>query len=84
MRTSGISGSKRLNIDDEVLAFDLGNAVSLRLLKFDREVAENQAKLIAYEVSKIFGDGSDTDGDDLSQSQMYTGSSGFGGVDITQ
>ena len=60
VRTSGIAGSQRLNIDDDIVAFDLDNAVSLRLLKFDRAVAENQARLIAYEVSKIFGD-SDSD-----------------------
>ena len=35
----------------------MDSAVSLRLLIFDREVMENNAKLIAYEVSKIFGDG---------------------------
>jgi len=35
----------------------------LRLLQFDNEVAKQNARLIAYEVSKIFGDGSDTSGD---------------------
>lgn len=58
VKTSGIAGSKRLQIQDEMVAWDLDNAVAFRLLIFEREVAEQQAKLIAFEVSKIFGDGS--------------------------
>lgn len=37
------------------MAVDL--AASLRLLRFDNEAAGANAKRIAYEVSKIFGDG---------------------------
>ncbi len=63
VETSGIAGSKRLRIADEVMALDFDNAVSLRLLKHRRLVAENAAKLIAYEVSKLFGS-SDTENED--------------------
>lgn len=49
-----------LDITDEVVALDLELAVTYRLLKFDVETQQNQAKLIAYEVSKIFGSGEDT------------------------
>jgi hypothetical protein len=44
----------RLGIEDEVTALDLDNAVSLRLLQFDAEQMKQNARLIAYEVSKIF------------------------------
>jgi hypothetical protein len=58
--------SERLGIKDELLAWNLENAVSLRLLKFDREVAEQSARLVAYEVSKIFGDPKESEPDDPS------------------
>lgn len=58
VETSGIAGSVRLEITDPVLAWDLDNAVTLRLLYFHNEQRQGDAKMIAYEVSKIFGDGS--------------------------
>lgn len=64
MRTSGIAGSRRLGITDEVLALDLDNAVALVLTTFDNEWRATDAKLIAYEVSKMFGDGEGGDDDD--------------------
>lgn len=54
-RTSGIAASVRLNVTDEARALDIDNACSLRLLRFDTEVAKQNARLTAYEVSKIFG-----------------------------
>lgn len=62
-RESGIAASVRLNIEDEVMALDLDNAVSLRLLQFDTERMRQSARLIAYEVSKLFGDGSEDEGE---------------------
>lgn len=53
-RESGIAASVRLGIEDEVRAFDIDNACSLRLLRFDTQIAKQNARLIAYEVSKIF------------------------------
>jgi hypothetical protein len=35
VRTSGVAGSARLGITDAVLAWDLDNAVTLRLMQFD-------------------------------------------------
>jgi hypothetical protein len=43
------------------LEFDL--ACTVRLSKFDAERDERLARLIAYEVSKMFGDGSEQDDD---------------------
>lgn len=60
-RESGVRASERLEIADKVVAWDLENAVTYRLLKFDNEKQKQMAKMIAYEVSKIFGDGSDDD-----------------------
>lgn len=36
-RDTGIPASRRLNIKDEVVAFDFDRAVTLRLLRFDNE-----------------------------------------------
>jgi hypothetical protein len=36
-RESGIAASQRLKIKDEVLALDIDNAVSLRLLRYDQQ-----------------------------------------------
>lgn len=67
VRTSGIAASVRLGIKDEVRALDIDNAASLRLLQFDTDVMKQSARLIAYEVSKIFGSGeSDDDGEKYS------------------
>lgn len=53
-RESGIPASVRLELD-ETLGLDIDNAITLRLIQFDNERAGEQAKRIAYEVSKIFG-----------------------------
>lgn len=53
-RNTGIPPSIRLNITDEVQAMDADNLVTLRLLQFDQQQAESQAKQIAYEVAMIF------------------------------
>ena len=49
----------RLGITDWWIAQDIDNAVAYRLLEFDNESRLEQmkasAKLIAYEVSKMFG-----------------------------
>lgn len=47
VRTSGIAGSVRIGIEDEVLALDFDNAVALRLMRFDRHCREHQANLLA-------------------------------------
>lgn len=73
VRSSGIPGSKRLEIRDGVLALDLDNAVALRLLQFDEKVKKNDRKLLAYEVCKMaFGSGeSDEDLPDIIKSDPY-------------
>jgi hypothetical protein len=53
VRSSGVPGSKRLQIADSVTALDFDNAVALRLLQFDEKVKENDRKLLAYEVCKM-------------------------------
>lgn len=44
-------------------ALDFDLACSYRVLLHEMEMQKGMAKLIAYEVSKIFGDGSSGDGD---------------------
>ncbi len=56
-RSSTQTAGEWLEIKDPVLALSLQNAVTLRLLMFDTECRKTDAKRIAYEVSKIFGDG---------------------------
>lgn len=53
-RDTGVPASQRLKIRNEVLAIDFDKAVSLRLLEYDNERMQTQAKLTAIEVSKIF------------------------------
>ncbi len=53
-RDTGVPASQRLKIRNEVLAIDFDKAVSLRLLEYDSERMQSQAKLTAIEVSKIF------------------------------
>lgn len=60
-RDTGIPASQRLQIKDEVAALDLDFAVSFRLFRLRQEEMKGQARMIAYEVSKIFGGGSDND-----------------------
>ncbi len=63
-RDTGTPASQHLQIKDEVLALDFNLAVTLRLLRFDNEVMKQQAKVTAYEVSKIFGSGEDEEATD--------------------
>lgn len=57
-RNSGCRASELVGIDNSVAALDFDMACALRLIKFDNEAAEMNAKLIAYEVVKAaFGDG---------------------------
>lgn len=45
----------RLGIENPVIALDLDLAIAYRLQRYDNEALKDHAKLIAYEVSKIFG-----------------------------
>lgn len=45
-RETRIPASIRLNIKDEVLALDLDNAVTLRLLRFDNDEKANDRKFL--------------------------------------
>lgn len=58
-RDTGTPASDRLGIRDEVVALEFDLAVSLRLLRFDNERAEAQAKRIAYECRRMFFGGED-------------------------
>lgn len=50
--------SEWLEIEDETEALGLELAITFRLLEFDNKVAQQNAKLIAYEVARtLFGDG---------------------------
>jgi hypothetical protein len=49
-----------LNIRNEIVALDFDLACTLRLIRYDNERAETQAKLTAIEVGKLFGGGDDT------------------------
>ena len=42
-------------IEDEMAKLDFDLACAFRLILHDNECREGQAKLIAYEVSKLFG-----------------------------
>lgn len=70
-RDTGTAASEHLQIRDEVIALDFNLAVSLRLLRYDNEVMKTTAKLIAYEVSKIFSDREDEELDDLLKNDPY-------------
>ena len=45
-------------VDDDIAALDFDLTCAFRLVMYDNECRKGQAKLIAYEVSKLFGDGS--------------------------
>ncbi len=62
----------RLNIKDEVTALDMDNAVSLRLLQFDAEQMKQNARLTAYEVSKIFSTEKQQDGGNYEDANTET------------
>ena len=65
VRDSNIAGSVRLGLKGWWRAADLDNAVTLRLRQHDTKESMDQmktsAKLVAYEVSKMFGDGGGDD-----------------------
>lgn len=50
-----------LEVQDRAAAFDFEKAITLRMLAYDNKQTEDEiialAKRIAYEVSKLFGDG---------------------------
>ena len=62
-RNSGTRPSDLAGITCENAALDFDITCAFRLELHDAEVRKTQAKLIAYEVSKIFGDGSETTDD---------------------
>jgi hypothetical protein len=55
--------SERLGIKGEVAALGIDLAVSSRLFLLEQEVNERQARLIAYEVAKLWS--GTTDGDTI-------------------
>lgn len=58
-RNGGVRPSSLVEIEDPVVALDFDLGCTLRLLHFDNDVREAQAKRIAYEAVKMaFGDGS--------------------------
>ncbi len=75
-RQTGIPLSRRFAIKDWWTATDLDNAATIRLRQFDLEdqtmSMKNQARLIAFEVSKIFSDGNDDDDDpDVGNAEVW-------------
>lgn len=60
----GVLPSQRLGIEGEVAALSFDLAVCSRLFLLEQQQAEYQAKLIAYEVSKIFAPPKEGEGDD--------------------
>ena len=67
-RESGIAASTRLGITDSVEALNVDNAVTLRLLHFDREQAEYERKMLAQEVCRqAFGSGDEDEVSDAVQ-----------------
>ena len=64
--------SELADIQDDIAALDFNLACGYRLELHEMEKAKTNAKLIAYEVSKLFGDGSDDDGDiDTSGAEVW-------------
>lgn len=58
-RNAGARASELVGIEDPLVALDFDLACTLRLLQFDNDMHEAQAKRIAYETVKMaFGDGS--------------------------
>ena len=56
-KLAGQRPSDLAGIKDEIAALDFDLACSFRLEIYEGEKMKTTAKLIAYEVSKIFGDG---------------------------
>lgn len=63
-RDGGVRSSEMAGIQDETAALDFDLACAIRLNQYSIERDELRAKLIAYEVSKLFGS-SDADDDDF-------------------
>lgn len=62
-----------LKVEDEAAALDFEMAIAFRLLVFDNECAEAQAKRIATEVSKaLIGDGETSDENSVGRVTEYT------------
>jgi hypothetical protein len=64
VRSSGIAGSVRLGIKDPLLAYDLDNAVALRLVQYDQTQLKHAAKLTIYELAKAWNGNDDDDPED--------------------
>jgi hypothetical protein len=58
-RNSGKRPSELAGVDDEIGSLDFDLTCTLRLEVYDFECRKAQAKLIAIEVSKMFGDKSE-------------------------
>ncbi len=60
-RNAGIRASKLVEIENAVAALDFDLACTLRLMHFDNEVAEANAKRIAFEAAQMmFGGGGES------------------------
>lgn len=66
VRSSGIAGSVRLGIKDQLLAYDLDSAVALKLNQYDEKQMKNAAKLTIYELAKAWNGGEENDYDESS------------------
>jgi len=65
-RNTGKAASDWLEIPDSVSALDLELAITYRLFKFDNDVMESNAILIANKVGMLFGDKEEADYEDSS------------------
>lgn len=64
-RNGAVRASEFAGIRCENAAFDFDLACTVRLNQWDLERDERLAKLIAYEVSKLFGSGEESDGGEV-------------------
>jgi hypothetical protein len=71
-KLAGQRPSELADIRDDIAALDFDLACAFRHEIYETEKAKTLAKLIAYEVSKLFGDGSEND-DDLPRDQYTDG-----------
>lgn len=60
-RNGGKLASELAGINDENAALDFDLACTIRLNAYEMERDQMRAKLTAYEVSKLFGDGESSD-----------------------
>ncbi len=71
-KLAGQRPSELAGIADEMAALDFDLACAFRMEIYEGETRKTEAKLIAYEVSKIFGDGSSGDNsEDFSEAQIW-------------